>query len=168
MTMLAPAPHLGSWPPPCSPRRARRPPSTGRIGAEGGYFEMTNASKSAKAIFDGKLGRRHHRRLRPFGLGQSFFVAAHGRYFQKTGERVFVADPGGEVFRLGHPLTIRLVPVYAMVGYRFLPRARTCRPTWPSGGGATSYEETSDVAGLVETPELDQGLGPPRPRRRLS
>jgi hypothetical protein len=120
------------------------------VGAEGGYFAMTNASKSAKAIFDGSSGGGTFGGFVQIGLGRSFFVSAHGRYFEKTGERVFVSDPGGEVFRLGHPLTIRLVPVYAMVGFRLFQSPRWA-PYIAVGGGATSYRETSDVAGLVET-----------------
>jgi hypothetical protein len=120
------------------------------VGVEGGFSEMTNASKSAKAIFDDKAGGGTVGGFVHVGLGRSFFVEAHGRRFQKTGERVFVADPGGEVFRLGHPLTIRLVPVYGAVGYRFLPNSHFA-PYVTIGAGATSYKETSDVAGLIET-----------------
>jgi len=120
------------------------------IGVEGGYSEMTNASKSAKAIFDGSKGGGTIGGFVRIGLGQSFFLEAHGRHFQKTGERVFVTDPAGEVFHLGHPLTIRLIPVYGAVGYRFLPNSHFA-PYVTIGLGATSYKETSDVAGLVET-----------------
>jgi opacity protein-like surface antigen len=120
------------------------------VGVEGGYSEMTNASKSAKAIFDGSKGGGTIGGFVRIGLGQSFFLEAHGRHFQKTGERVFVADAAGEVFPLGHPLTIRLIPVYGAVGYRFLPSSHFA-PYVTIGLGATSYKETSDVAGLVET-----------------
>ena len=120
------------------------------IGVEGGYSEMTNANKSAKAIFDNKTGGGTIGGFVRLGFGQSFFFEAHGRHFQKTGERVFVADAGGEVFRLGHPLTIRLIPVYGAIGYRFLPNSHFA-PYVTIGLGATSYKETSDVAGLVET-----------------
>jgi opacity protein-like surface antigen len=120
------------------------------IGVEGGYSEMTNAKKSAKAIFDDKPGGGTIGGFVRIGLGQSFFLEAHGRHFEKTGERVFVAAPGGEVFRLGHPLTIRLIPVYGAVGYRFLPNSHFA-PYVTIGAGATSYKETSDVAGLIET-----------------
>jgi len=120
------------------------------IGVEGGYSEMTNASKSAKAIFDGSKGGGTFGGFVRIGLGQSFFLEAHGRHFQKTGERVFIADAAGEVFPLGHPLTIRLIPVYGAVGYRFLPSSHFA-PYVTIGLGATSYKETSDVAGLVET-----------------
>ena len=120
------------------------------IGVEGGYSEMTNASKSAKAIFDGSKGGGTIGGFVRIGLGQSFFLEAHGRHFQKTGERVFIADPAGEVFHLGHPLTIRLIPVYGAIGYRFLPSSHFA-PYVTIGLGATSYKETSDVASLVET-----------------
>jgi hypothetical protein len=120
------------------------------VGVEGGYSEMTNASKSAKAIFDGKMGGGTIGGFVHVGLGQSFFLEAHGRRFQRTGERVFVADAASDVFRLGHPLTIRLIPVYGAVGYRFLPNSHFA-PYVTIGAGATSYKETSDVAGLIET-----------------
>jgi hypothetical protein len=120
------------------------------IGAEGGYFGMSNAPNSAKAIFAGSTGGGTGGGFIHLGLGESFFVEAHGRYFQKKGERVFVADPTSPVFRLGHPLTIRLVPVYGMVGYKFLRRSRWA-PYVAVGVGATQYHEESDVAGLVET-----------------
>jgi opacity protein-like surface antigen len=120
------------------------------IGAEGGYNDLTNAPKSAKAIFNRTTGGGTIGGFVRLGLGQSFFLEAHGRQFERTGERVFVADAGGEVFRLGHPLTIRLIPVYGAIGYRFLPNSHFA-PYVTVGLGATAYKETSDVAGLIET-----------------
>ena len=82
---------------------------------------MTNAQKSAKAIFDGSTGGGTDRRLPPPGpravvLPRSARppLGAHGRARVRGG-------PAGEVFRLGHPLTIRLTPIYGAIGYRFLP-----------------------------------------------
>ena len=120
------------------------------VGVEGGYSDMTNASKSAKAIFDGSSGGGTVGGFIRFGLGQSFFVEAHGRQFQRTGERVFVADASSQVFRLGHPLKIRLIPVYGVIGYRFGQNTHFA-PYVTVGLGATSYREESNVAGLVET-----------------
>jgi len=120
------------------------------IGAEGGYYGMTNAPDSAKAIFGGSSGGATFGGFLHVGLGQLFFVEAHGRYFQRDGERVFVASPGAPVFQLGHPLTIRLVPVYGVVGFKFLRGSRWA-PYVAAGAGATSYNEKSDVAGLVES-----------------
>ena len=128
------------------------------VGADGGYFSMTNSPDSAKAIFNGSQGGATFGGFFQLGLGSSFFVSAHGRYFEKTGERVFVANPGGEVFRLGHPLTVRLVPLSAMVGYRIGHSARWY-PYFAVGGGATSYRETSDVGGLVETQDTTKAAG---------
>lgn len=128
------------------------------VGVDGGYFAMTNSPDSAKAIFNGSTGGGTVGGFFQLGLGSSFFVAAHGRYFEKTGERVFVVDPGGEVFRLGHPLTIRLVPIYGMVGFRFGHSARWA-PYVGVGGGATSYRETSNVAGLIETQSATKAAG---------
>jgi opacity protein-like surface antigen len=120
------------------------------IGIEGGYSEMTNAQKSAKAIFDGSKGGGTFGGFLRVGLGQSFFLEAHGRRWERTGERVFVAENNGEVFRLGHPLTIRLTPIYGAIGYRFLSNSHFA-PYVTVGVGATAYKETSDVAGLIET-----------------
>jgi Outer membrane protein beta-barrel domain len=128
------------------------------VGVEGGYCDMTNASKSAKAIFDGSSGGGTIGGFLRFGFGRSFFVEGHGRYFQREGERVFVAAPGSPVFRLGHPLTIRLVPVYGMIGYRFGQWPRWA-PYVTLGLGATSYKETSNVAGLVETASATKASG---------
>jgi hypothetical protein len=119
------------------------------VGGEGGYFGM-NASKSAKAIFDGSSGGGTYGGFAHFGLGQAFFVEVHARSFKRTGERVFVANNGAPIFPLGHPLTITTVPVYGLVGYHFLHGSRWA-PYVAVGGGATSYKEESDVAGLAES-----------------
>ncbi len=128
------------------------------VGAEGGYFTMSNASRSAKAIFGGSSGGGTLGGFLQFGIGRSFFVAGHVRRFQRTGERVFVPDTSSPVFRLGHPLTIRMVPVYAMLGWRFLPDSRWS-PYIALGAGSTSYREESNVAGLVETQSKSKAAG---------
>jgi opacity protein-like surface antigen len=120
------------------------------ISLEGGYFGMTNASKSAKAIFDGSSGGFTGGGSLRYVLGRSFFMAVGARYFTRTGERVFLADATSTPFRLGHPLTIREVPVYGMVGWRFLPDSRFV-PYVALGAGSTSFKEKSVVAGLEES-----------------
>ena len=60
-----------------------------------------------------------------------------------------MADAGGDVFRLGHPLTIRLVPSTPSATGS-CPNSHFA-PYVTIGLGATSYKETSDVAGLIET-----------------
>jgi hypothetical protein len=132
------------------------------VALEGGYNALTNASRSAEAIFGGTGGAVGGLAVR-MDLGRSFFVGLNSRFFQRTGERVFVAAPGAEVFRLGHPLEVRLVPVYLSAGYRFSPRSRLV-PYVTAGAGMTSYREKSTVAGEVETssstnPSLHMALG---------
>ncbi len=120
------------------------------VGVEGGYYDMTNASRSAKAIFGAGSGGPLFGLSARLGVGRDFFVQAGGRYFQRNGERVFVADPAGPVFPLGHPMKVRLVPVYAMFGWRISPEARLS-PYVALGAGVTSYREESTVAGEAET-----------------
>ena len=128
------------------------------VGADGGWFDMTNASNTAKAIFGGSAGGSTGGGLVEIGLTRAFFVGAHVRYFQRQGERVFVAAPGSPVFRLGHPLKVRLVPSYAVVGYRFGQSTRWA--PWVSlGVGATSYREESNVAGLIESTSSTKAAG---------
>jgi len=120
------------------------------ISLEGGYFGMTNASKSAKAVFGGSSGGFTGGGSIRYVLARSFFVGVGGHYFTRTGQRVFVADATSTPFRLGHPLTIREVPVYGMVGWRFSPDSRLV-PYVALGAGSTSFREKSVVGGLEES-----------------
>lgn len=118
------------------------------IGLEGGYYDMTNARNSAKAIFGGSAGGGAFGGIVRTGLGRSLFVGVGARMFQRTGERAFAADKDSPPFRLGHPLKVRVLPVYAMVGYRLSPDA-SFSPYLGLGVGITSYREESTVAGEV-------------------
>jgi opacity protein-like surface antigen len=120
------------------------------IGLEGGYYDMTNARNSAKAVFDGSAGGPTFGAFARLDLGRSWFVGAGARVFQKTGERAFAADKDSPPFRLGHPLEVRVLPVYALVGYRVSPDA-SLSPYLGVGAGMTSYREESTVAGEVST-----------------
>jgi len=115
---------------------------------DGGWHDLTNSSQSAKAVFDGASGGPTVGLALQYGLGESFFVRGGARFFQRDGERVFVAAPGSPVFRLGHPLTLRVIPVYGLLGFRFLSGG-SLRPYVGVGGGATMYDEESDVAGEI-------------------
>jgi len=119
------------------------------VSLEGGYFGMTNASKSAKAIFDGTSGGFTGGGSIRYVLARSFFLGVGGHYFKRTGERVFLADATSTPFRLGHPLTIREVPVYGMVGWRFFPDSAFV-PYVALGAGQTSYSEKSIVGGIED------------------
>lgn len=121
------------------------------VSVDAGYFDMTNARKSAQAVFDGTAGGFTGGGSLRYGFGRGWFLAAGARYFERTGERVFVADPAGEVFRLGHPLKVRMVPVYGLVGYRYERRRGVpLVPYIGLGGGITTYHEESEIGGLVE------------------
>lgn len=115
------------------------------LSLEGGYFDMAMARKSAQAVFGGSAGGMTFGAQARVGIGRSFYVALGGRWFQKDGERVFVADANSEVYRLGHPLTVRTLPVYALLGYRFSPGKRLV-PYAGLGFGVTSYRQKSTVA----------------------
>jgi hypothetical protein len=121
------------------------------ISLEGGYLGLTNASQSAEAVFNGSTGGFTGGAGLRYVFGRGIFVAAGGRYFEKTGERVFVADANSPVFRLGHPLEVQIVPVYAIVGYRYeRERGLPLVPYLGLGGGVYSYKEESEVGGLRE------------------
>lgn len=120
------------------------------VALDGGYFMMTNASNSAEAVFGGSGGGFTGGAEVTFGLSRSFFVGAGGRFFQKTGERVFVADAESPVFRLGHPLKIRTIPLYGLLGFHFTPDS-TFDPYVSTGAGVTLYKEESTVAEITET-----------------
>ncbi len=119
------------------------------LSLEGGYFDLTMARKSAQAVFGGSAGGATFGAQARVGLGRSFYVALGSRRFQKDGERAFVADASSEPYRLGHPLAVRTVPVYALVGYRFSPGKRLV-PYAGLGLGVTSYREESTVAEIEQ------------------
>jgi hypothetical protein len=116
---------------------------------EAGYFDLTGARSSAKALFDGSSGGLIAGAGVRGDLGRRFFLGARVRRFAKDGERVFVANPDATPFPLGHPLTLRLVPVDLTLGYRFSPRA-DFRPYLGAGAGVAFYRERSEVAGVEQ------------------
>ena len=123
-----------------------------------GGWHVLNSASSAKAVFDGKRGGPTLGFAGQYGVRESFFIRAGARLFQRDGERVFLAGPGSPVFRLGHPLTVRIIPVYGLIGYRFL-QGGSLRPYIGVGGGATSYKEESDVAGEIFTSTATKASG---------
>ena len=111
------------------------------LTVDGGWHDLTNSGESAKAVFDGASGGLTFGGALQYGIGERMFVRGGARLFQRDGERVFVAGPGEPVFPLGHPLTLRLIPVYGLFGYRFLEGA-SLRPYLGVGGGVTTYDES--------------------------
>jgi opacity protein-like surface antigen len=130
------------------------PPSTqGRrqglaLELQGGYFDMTNAGRSAGAVFGGSGGVTLGGGVR-IGVTRHLYAEASGRRFAKAGQRVFVADARSPVFRLGHPLEVRLTTFQATVGWRFRPM-RSLVPYAGAGLGFAAFREESTVAGVTE------------------
>lgn len=125
------------------------------VSLEGGYQGFTSAPDSAKAVFAGSTGGGVFGGALRLGLSRSFFVGAGVRTFDKEGQRVFVDGAGGTVFPLGHPLKVRLVPVYGFVGFRFRPE-KALVPYVSAGGGVTSYREESTVAGVTDSASVSK------------
>lgn len=139
----------------CAPAAAGGTPEKFALSFEGGYQRLNSASDSAKAVFAGSTGGGVLGGALRLGVSRSLFVGAGARVFRKDGERVFVDGPGGTVFPLGHPLRIRLLPVYGFVGWRFRP-ASPLVPYVSAGGGVTSYREESTVGGLTESASVSK------------
>ena len=119
------------------------------VAIEGGIHSLSNSPSSAKAVFDGSTSGPIFGGSFRAVFKRRFFAAADVRHFSKSGERVYVADPGGEVFPLGHPLELRIVPVTVTGGYRFRA-SRAFVPYVGLGGGLASIKEESTVGGVAE------------------
>ena len=119
------------------------------INLEGGWAELSNAKRSAEAVFDGASGGFTFGAGVRWSVTPSIYVALGGRYFSKDGERAFVSAPDQPPFGLGHPLSLRLIPVHAQAGWRFRP-GTSFVPYVGLGVGATSYREESTVGDIPE------------------
>jgi outer membrane protein W len=109
----------------------------------GGYFDMTNASRSAEALFGTRGGPLVGAALR-LDLGENLFARLGVSLFRQTGERAFV--DGDDVFPLGHPLEVRVASAYLDVAHRFF-RDGSLRPYVGFGVGGMALQEESEVAG---------------------
>jgi hypothetical protein len=123
------------------PPRPVLPPDTGLRGFADASYNWFTARDSFDAILEKSSA--------PFvGGGVEFrarnrmFAQAAIRWFRATGERAFV--DGGEVFRLGIPDRVTIVPVSFSAGYR-LP-ARQTIPYIGGGVGTYLFKEASDFA----------------------
>jgi hypothetical protein len=121
-----------------------------RIEGYGGYSDLSKASRSANAVF-GSSGGGTFGGAVGYVFEKGFYVSAGVRTFSKSGTRVFVADAASPAFSLGHPLTARLTPIYATIGYRFKIGDKPFVPYAGVGGGITTYREESTIAGLART-----------------
>jgi opacity protein-like surface antigen len=125
------------------------------VALEGGWNSLTNAPDTADALFDSSGGVTFGGTVR-LGLTDSFYVAGAGRYFAKDGERVALG-PDNEVFPLGHPLELRIIPLYGTVGYRF-NFSDTIVPYVGLGGGLALVHEESEVGGETESEDATKGM----------
>lgn len=125
---------------------------------EAGYLALTGVRRSAQAVFGGSSGGLVLGGGAGADLGSRFFLSGRVRWFEKDGERVFVADENAPVFPLGHPLTLRLVPVDLSFGYRFPPLG-AFGPYAGAGAGAVFYREKSTVAGVEESDSRTRASG---------
>ena len=82
-------------------------------------------------------------------FGPGLFVSGSIERFNKIGERAFVFD--GEVYQLGIPNTITVMPLAVTVGWRRSGDVFT--PYGGGGFGRVRYTETSDFAEADENVE---------------
>lgn len=116
-------------------------PARGASGVTIRPFVMVAAEQfAAKETFKAIVGKASQ----PFVGGGVQIAMPGGLYvdatvsrFSKNGERAFVTDDG-EVFRLGVPVKVTLVPVEITAGYRFRMKPNS-RVTPYVGGGFGSY-----------------------------
>jgi hypothetical protein len=119
------------------------------IDLAGGWQDLTSAKNSAKAVFDGSSGGATFGGGLRYEFGHGLYVGGFVRYFKKDGERVFVESAGGEVFPLGHPLSVTLIPIQGSVGWRFGKGSLV--PYVGGGVGMTSFDEESTIGGVSES-----------------
>lgn len=116
---------------------------------DAGLRTMSNSPETEKAIFgqDEGIG---------FGLGLTYDrgsrwrFGVEGRRIKREGERAFAADRNSEAFRLGHPLTLTLTEGLASAAFRF-GKLGPVSPYIGVGAGVVSWDEESDIAGLIES-----------------
>jgi opacity protein-like surface antigen len=125
------------------------------IAGEAGYMDLTSSRQSAIAIFGSSGGATYGGSLR-YVHKSAFYASAAALYWSEKGERVFLPSASGAVSHLGFPLSVRIVPITATVGYRFR-NAHALVPYLGVGGGVTQYHEESDVTGDVETQSRSNG-----------
>jgi hypothetical protein len=157
----APSSQRGGGPPARTTTPARRKP----LGVSG-FVDLGQTSFSAKDSFEAILDTSSGPIFGGGGqvnLPLNLFARVDVTRFKKDGERAFVT-PSGEVFKLGIPATIEVMPIEFTGGYRrefiFGRRepARGARPGAGSSGGfriipfagagagVVQYKETSDFA----------------------
>ena len=136
---VAPVPRTQPAQPRPRPAAAAAPPLETFAFGEIGYVSWL-----AHDTFEAVLGSS---RAQVFGGGLQvregeFYIEGSVERFQKTGRRVFVN--GSDVFNLGIPDTVRIIPINVTFGYRHAGKYVT--PYAGGGIGVYLYKETSDFA----------------------
>lgn len=128
-----------------------RPP--GRAGSRMvgllGIAQFGYSQFAARHTFEAVLGQAGGQVFGGGGelrIGSGLFLNASVERFTKTGERVFVVDQ--QVFRLGIPDTITLIPMTLTTGWRFVNEHAT--PYVGAGLGRILYKEASGFAEASE------------------
>jgi hypothetical protein len=150
----APSSQRGAAPP-----RAAAAPRRNKLGVSG-FVDLGQTSFSAKDSFEAILDTSSGPIFGGGGqvnLPFNLFARVDVTRFKKDGERAFVT-PSGEVFKLGIPATIEVMPIEFTGGYRrefaFGRRGPGARsgggfriiPFAGGGAGVVQYKETSDFA----------------------
>jgi len=137
---------------------AATPSRAGEIALvfDAGLRTMSNSPETEKAIFDQDEGIG-------FGLGVTYDrgsrwrFGVEGRRITRDGERAFAADRNSEAFRLGHPLTLTLTEGLASAAFRF-GKLGPVSPYVAVGAGLVSWDEESNIAGVVESASGTTGI----------
>lgn len=125
--------------------------SSGDIGIRGfGMFGnmVFTAEESFKTVLDrnsGPIFGGGGTVLLPWGI----FVEIGAWRFKEDGERVFIG-PNDEIFKLGIPVEITVIPLEVTAGYRFTTLARRVVPYGGVGYSRYRYKETSQFADAAE------------------
>jgi opacity protein-like surface antigen len=134
-------------------RRAARRPAVQPLGVRafgGGAVEWMSASKSFDAVTGSNRVYSYGGGVQVTNVWQGLFIEGALTRAKADGERVFAS--GDEVFPLGIPLELTMMPVDLVVGWR----GPVDRYVPYLGGGLTlfKYQETSDFAD--EDEDLDE------------
>lgn len=132
---------------------AARPPASSRSIEIGGYAMVGQFSFAASESFDAVLGTTSGVILGggatvglPFG---GVFVDIAAWRYAGSGERVLVV--GDDVFPLGIPIDVEMVPLEISAGWRFrMRRLPTLIPYVAGGYTSFGYTETASFAGSGE------------------
>lgn len=146
---LAQTPSGGQAPRPAPARRPPPPPDRFSIRGVGmAGMHWFTAADTFKAITDSNSTPIFGGGLRVHIPGGAYAEVGAWKY-EQDGERVFVTS-GRQVFKLGIPTTISMVPLDVTVGWRFRNLFRAVTPHIGAGYTSLKYEETSDFADPAE------------------